>query len=355
MEINSNLNNNTLKVFPWTITNRQEAQLMLAAAPGEYFESNVIHYNDLKFVLRVYPNGMKKEHEGKVNVYLELESMPIAWKSVLLTQRISCTSTGGSKTFLVEYTPENVSWGWPSSQSPVTTAELRKTYYESGMLGFQVEIDALRVKLLANDKIIYQNPFPYLSKQISEIYWDIPKNDIIAWFNSDNSTLQYESPIVDNLWCLTLERGRGQSQDSIGVFLKLCGLPANVNSLQVKVQFESRKLKSNECIENTFSMNRKSWGKKSFAKWTPYKLNYETSIDIHAKIEVLNEVNLDGLDLVSLEWIQRQKGQYVGECPGADNNEYLQHQIDSLSQEIQELKQQINVQQNMEKCGCFIM
>ena len=31
----------------------------------------------------------------------------------------------------------------------------------------------------------------------------------------------------------------------------------------------------------------------------------------------------------------KTKRKCQGECPGADNNEYIQHQIDSLSQEVQ--------------------
>ena len=196
--------------------------------------------------------------------------MPISWKSVLLTQRLSYINNNTSRIFFKEYTPESVSWGWPF-KSPLTTAQLRKGYYESGMLGFQAEMNVIRVKLLENDKIIYQNSFPYTSKQISNIHWNVPKDKLVELLSSDNPDMRLESPIIDNLWFLLLQRGKNENGNSIGVYLKLAALPADITALRTKFRLESKKLKSDKCYEHTFSIDKNSWGVTSFAIWNPQK------------------------------------------------------------------------------------
>ena len=66
MEIKSNLiNDDSFTAFPWKITDTEEALLMLSANVGQYFESDEFNYHDLRFRMRVYPNGMKKSVKEK--------------------------------------------------------------------------------------------------------------------------------------------------------------------------------------------------------------------------------------------------------------------------------------------------
>merc|ERR1712228_669805 len=129
--------------------------------------------------------------------------------------------------------------------------------------------------------------------QISTINWNLDSDQIkqLTSLPMNNANAIMQSPIVDNLWCLQMNR---EDPHSFGLFLKLVAIPPNVSQLTVSFTLKSDCLwQKDKQLVQTFAES-KTWG---FPDFFGVDLRHLSSLDIVlfvCVIEILNEIGIDG-------------------------------------------------------------
>ena len=133
--------------YTWSIDDLLTIKKMSAAPNVHGFSSPIFEMHGFKWYLTVYPNGSKTDRKGKVNLNLNLASVPDMYMDVMVRQRLHFNHK--SVEYLTTYNYERTSLrGIPFGDDEYSTEEMEGMKW----LCFTAEIELIETRLMHNKK-----------------------------------------------------------------------------------------------------------------------------------------------------------------------------------------------------------
>ena len=115
---------------------------------SQAFESKIFEIGNIKWFLRLYPNGSGKNNMGFVNLFLYLCSMPINISKLRVKYSISCTETGTNWNHIKDYKPNAMGSGWSNHRLS------REKLFQFNTFSFKCNLVILEKYDKNNNKIV---------------------------------------------------------------------------------------------------------------------------------------------------------------------------------------------------------
>ena len=178
----------------------------------------------LSWRLVSYPNG-KEGRDGSFDLFVQLLSLPPAWKHIECCIRIKCHDTKCSWTMYQQYTAGS-SRGWTENTM------LHQDIQSLDKMTFSVSIWIHKIVLNSNLSLFER----MLTSKHHQIQWTVDPEQL-QLIKSAHDGFKIESEIFDEMWCLQIHK-LGIITDTRNtayfmVFLQSCALPKGVREYKV--------------------------------------------------------------------------------------------------------------------------
>eukprot|EP01084_Bolivina_argentea_P291124 500313_1 len=103
--------------FTWKC-NEKFVQKICKAKHSQAFESKIFEIGQIKWFLRLYPNGSGKNNMGHVNLFLYIVSIPSDISKLRVKYSIVCKETETHWNHIKDYKPHAMGSGWSNHRLP---------------------------------------------------------------------------------------------------------------------------------------------------------------------------------------------------------------------------------------------
>ena len=282
--------------YEWKIEDKSLINEILNAKNKQKIESPEFMMANLKWKIRLYPNGNTESDEGSVMIFLQLVSLPPALRKITTSLAFFSKQTMSSITYLCNYTKSGDNNGIPPKT--LLLSEWIRTNTKSISISIAILVNNIELNdegnylCLSNLCTLNVNKINYTNK--SAYFHKIEVNTLNMMKNSWNGR-PFESPLFDNMWRLSYYPNGGDLEDKgyFSILLRLCVLPPFIESIKVKYDIKCQETKERGHDEITLSSENNNDGFGDFMTFKAIQslqsLTFEVQIDIQQVVFVDKE------------------------------------------------------------------
>eukprot|EP01084_Bolivina_argentea_P180670 312136_1 len=336
--------------YQWDIDGPLTHKIVYAKC-GDPFDSNTFTIGQLKWILRLYPNGWDAHNKGYTGIFVQLLGMPSTWKSIFCQLHIECPQIEIKMI-------ESVSYNKPHSFGSYISSFKQLKQYKPKQFTFTVSIDITRITSKTHNHILYQMPIRF-NKSTR------PKNsNIHVEWKLDKAMMKtlktYDRPkgicsqIHNDMWIVKLFPNGGwhTKAQQVEIGLELCCLPFNASKLTVQWTAALKRHKAKQTLTSEYDETGSYhyWNKDKNAAPLPFTkfAKYDTltvCVDINILSVEWNEQKQDEIEDVDLVQAMEASKYEVYDTSLRSMSEQLQsfeNRMDSMSQTMEIQRDQIN-------------
>eukprot|EP01084_Bolivina_argentea_P289731 497578_1 len=279
--------------YEWKIDNRKILNQLITADKNQCFPSDAFEIGNLKWILLFVPKfvpmldndiGNELNDSHNVTVGLRLLSIPPKWKEIIAAVTIHCMETGVEFADTYVWSLDNLHFQfgwlvWPAGAIKYT--EFVKII-KQGRITFVVSIKILRV-YSNNEKpeLLFQAPLAHYRK-CYQFNWKLSKQMMSHETRSTG--------IFDDMFCISFSK---ELPIRITFTLKLCGLPINVDTIQIKWRIDIIEADITDCTVAMVNL-KKSYILYSVSPYVWSNICKYKCVNVCNIIEILSECDIDG-------------------------------------------------------------
>eukprot|EP01083_Nonionella_stella_P272332 923405_1 len=102
-----------MSTYTWKMTDPSLIRSMKHAKNGSQCKSPIFSIGGFRWYLDVFPNGHNKDHNGYVQLYLNLAFLPPKVKSICIGRECRLIETDTIDNRNNTYEKDGMGWGWP--------------------------------------------------------------------------------------------------------------------------------------------------------------------------------------------------------------------------------------------------